>query len=716
MIRAMSARTPGQPVQLSAQDAERFKLARECFGRGEHARAAALLEALLSANPGFARGWFLLGYTEGLRGRFDAAVEPLERAVGLAQDEAEFRYYLAKAYASVGRRAEAVGALRETLARAPGHAGAHLDLGVNLQALGELEAAIAQLEQATRLEPRSAQAYRMLGTALREAQRLDEAEQALRSACGIDPGDAAARRSLGAVLKSQGRWDAAIEALNASLERAPGDPKTLASLAITLARAGRGAQAKPLLRRAHAADPAHAGVLGWLIRQQELDCEWAGLEALTQAARALLRSARRTIQPFVWLSRTGSGPEQHLAAALWAETLRPRRPRDAVPRAQARAGGRIRVAYLSADFHEHAMAQLMAGVFELHDRERFEVTAISLGAGRDDAMRARLVGAFERFVDVSAKSDPEVVRLIEALGVDIAVDLMGYTRGSRTAILAQRPAPVQVNYLGYPGTMGAAFIDYIIADAFLIPPGAQAHYAEKVVTLPDCFQANDARREIAAQAPPRREAGLPEDGFVFCCFNAPYKLNPAMFEVWMRVLQRTAGSVLWLAGASQTAIDNLRREAQRRGVDPGRLVFAGRTRTQDYLARYRQADLFLDTLPFNGGATASDALWAGLPVLTCAGEVYAARMAGSLLHAVGLPELVTDNLGDYEDLAVRLAGDAGLLRDTKATLARNRLGMPLFDTARFTRNLEAAYAAMWQIRQNGEAPRHIDLRAALARR
>ncbi|MDX1377177.1 MAG: hypothetical protein R3357_16545, partial [Burkholderiales bacterium] len=385
------------------------------------------------------------------------------------------------------------------------------------------------------------------------------------------------------------------------------------------------------------------------------------------------------------------------------------------PRAAALASrparARIRLAYVSADFYDHAMAVLMAGVFEHHDRDRFEVTALSLGAGREGAMRTRLLRSFERFVDAGGKSDRQVAGLMADAQIDIAVDLMGYTQNARSAIFAQRPAPVQVNYLGYPGTLGADFIDYVIADAFVVPHGAEAHYAEKVVRLPDCFQANDAKREVSDATPARSALGLPEDAFVFCCFNSDYKLNPALFDVWMRVLRRSPGSVLWLLGESDTAIANLRREAQQRGVEATRLVFAGRTRAPEYLARYRVADLFLDTLPFNGGATASDALWAGLPLLSCAGEAFAARMSGSLLHALGLPELVTRSLDDYEALAVSLAAERTRMQELKDRLARNRLRAPLFDTARFTRTLEAAYEAMWAIRQSGEPPRHIALRA-----
>jgi protein O-GlcNAc transferase len=708
----MSAQMPGKTPPLSAADAERFKRAGECFAQGEHDRAAQLLGALLETNPAFARGWFLLGYTEALRGRFAAAIERLERAVQLAQDEAEYRYYLGKAYASAGRRSEAVQALRDALALAPGLASAQLDLGLNLQALGDLDAAIPHFEAAARLEPDSAPAFNALGMALREAHRYSDAERAVRSACRLAAGDATSLRNLAAVLKSQRRWDEAVAALEQSLASAPEDAKSLASLGILLARAGRGPQAIEVLRRAHAKDPADAGVLGWLIRQQELACEWSELEALTRAAREQLHAARRTIHPFVWLSRSDSAREQRLATDLWAAKRRGARTRPGNAPSAPRVDGRIRVAYLSADFYDHAMAYLMAGVFEHHDRRRFEVTALSLGPGREGEMRSRLLRSFERFVDLSATSDQEAVQRIAGLGIDIAVDLMGYTLNARTAILAQRPAAIQANYLGYPGTMGGDDIDYIIADRFVIPRAEQEHYAEKIVCLPDCFQANDATRAIGERTPERGEAGLPADAFVYCCFNSNYKLNPTMFDLWMRLLRRRPGSVLWLLGESDAAVVNLRREARARDVDPARLVFAGRTRAQDYLARYRLADLFLDTLPFNGGATASDALWAGLPVLTCAGQAFASRMAGSLLHAVGMPELVTHSLADYEALAHRLADDRALLRETKAKLARNRLREPLFDTARFTRNLEAAYTAMWEIRRKGEPPRHIDIQAA----
>jgi predicted O-linked N-acetylglucosamine transferase (SPINDLY family) len=319
-------------------------------------------------------------------------------------------------------------------------------------------------------------------------------------------------------------------------------------------------------------------------------------------------------------------------------------------------------------------------------------------------MRERLKAAFERFIDVRQRTDREVAALLRDLEVDVAVDLNGHTQGSRLGALALRPCPVQVSYLGYPGTTGAEYVDYALADRFVVPEAQLAHFAEKVVYLPDTFQANDRRRTIAASTPTRAEVGLPERGFVFCAFSNAYKITPAVFDVWMRLLQRCEGSMLWLQGSEAAAGENLRREARGRGVDPQRLVFARRLPYAEHLARYRLADLFLDTMPFNGGATASDALWAGLPVLTCTGEAMAARMAGSLLHAAGMPELVTASLADYEALAHALAHAPPRVAALKATLARARDSCALFDTDRFRRHLEAAYVAMWEGAQRGEAP------------
>jgi predicted O-linked N-acetylglucosamine transferase (SPINDLY family) len=365
---------------------------------------------------------------------------------------------------------------------------------------------------------------------------------------------------------------------------------------------------------------------------------------------------------------------------------------------------KTRIAYLSANFHEHAVAYLAAGLFEAHDRQRFEITAVSFGPAAQGGIRDRLERAFDRFVDVGGDSDEEVAQMLAAAEVDIAVDLTGHTADSRTGILAHRPAPVQVNFLGYPGTLGAEYIDYIIADRFVIPPGEDAFYSERVVRLPDSYQVNDAKRRIAEGTPSRADAGLPETGFVFCCFNNNFKITPEIFDVWMRLLSQVDGSVLWLLEDTATAAANLRSEALRRGVDAERLVFAPRRAQDEHLARHRLADLFVDTLPYNAHTTASDALWAGLPLVTCMGSTFAGRVAGSLLHAAGLPELATRSLDEYETLALRLATTPPLLAAIRARLAEHRATCPQFDTDRFRRHLEAAYTTMLERHLAGLPP------------
>jgi predicted O-linked N-acetylglucosamine transferase (SPINDLY family) len=410
-----------------------------------------------------------------------------------------------------------------------------------------------------------------------------------------------------------------------------------------------------------------------------------------------VRRRQRVAVPFSFLAVSDSAVDQLCCAQVHAAHKFPAPP---APWSGRRYGHeRIRLAYLSADFHDHATARLTAGLFEHHDRSRFEVIGVSYGRQRRDAMRARLEKAFDRFVDVSSKADREVASLLREAEVDLAIDLKGYTQDARPGILAARAAPSQVSYLGFPGTLGAAFVDYLIVDRHLIREGEAAHYAEKLVYLPDSYQANDSAREIAPTVQERAAAGLPPRGFVFCCFNASYKIVPAMFDVWMRLLRDFDGSVLWLFEDNADAVRNLRREAGRRGVSGDRLVFAPRAAPPEHLARHALADLFLDTLPYGAHTTASDALWAGLPVLTCTGAAFAGRVATSLLQAIGVPELIAADLASYEARARALAGNPAELAALREKLARNRLTHPLFDTARFARNLEAAFVSIWQREQ-----------------
>ncbi len=375
-----------------------------------------------------------------------------------------------------------------------------------------------------------------------------------------------------------------------------------------------------------------------------------------------------------------------------------------LPARRGAAHDRLRIAYVSADFREHPVSRMIARVIERHDRARFAVTAVALNPSDGGALRRRLDAAFERTIDATRMSDRQLAARLDAEEIDIAIDLSGYTQNGRPAIFAARAAPVQVNWFGYPGTMSAPFIDYIVANSIVIPEAARHCYTEAIVALPEIYYANDAARAIPAAAPSRAEHGLPERGFVFSCFNAGYKLTPEMFERWMRLVAAVEGSVLWLYADNEWSRANLAREAEARGVAPERLVFAAPADWPAHLSRMRLADLFLDTLPYNAHTTASDALWAGLPLVTVAGRSFPARVAASLLTAIGLPELIADSPEGYESVALDLARDPGRLAAMKAKLERNRAAGKLFDAARFCRAIEAAYLAMWERHRSGQKP------------
>jgi predicted O-linked N-acetylglucosamine transferase (SPINDLY family) len=431
-------------------------------------------------------------------------------------------------------------------------------------------------------------------------------------------------------------------------------------------------------------------------------CDWQSLDAERTKISADIKAGRVVLDPTGNAVISHSLEEALQCARLWAGDIL-RSPAGRLWNGEIYRHDRIRLAYLSADFRTHATAFLMAGVFEQHDRARFETVAISYSADDHSPMRARLANAFDRFVDVRDRGDMEVAELLREMEIDIAVDLKGYTNEGRPGILNYRPAPVQAHYLGFPGTMGVDCVDYLIADSVVIPPEHRPFYTEKIAYLPDTYQCNDSKRAVATRIPTRIELGLPP-GFVFCCFNNNHKILPETFGIWMRLLTQVDGSVLWLLKDNDAVAANLRREAAARGISPERLIFAPRTDPALHLARQSVADLFFDTLPYNAHTTASDALWAGLPVLTLAGSTFAGRVAASLLTAAGLPELITHSPSDYEALALKLARDPAALAAIKAKLRANRNSCALFDTVRITRSLEAAYTQMWERAQHGLPP------------
>jgi len=435
-------------------------------------------------------------------------------------------------------------------------------------------------------------------------------------------------------------------------------------------------------------------------------CDWGDYESDVAGILDRIRRHEKVAAPFQALALSNSPGLQKTAAEIWVDARFPA-SRTLVEIAAPPAHQKMRIGYFSADFHHHATAFLIAELLERRDGSKFELTAFSFGPDTGDAMRRRLKASFDRFIDVGGMSDRDVAMLARNLKIDVAIDLKGFTEDARPNIFAMRAAPVQVNYLGYPGTMGAGYIDYLIADSTIIPPSHRPHYREKIVYLPNTYQPNDRKREISTRAFQRSELGLPRQGFVFCCFNGGYKIAPDVFACWMRILARVEGSVLWLLADNEIAVGNLRKEAGVRGVDADRLVFAPRMALPDHLARHRAADLFLDTLPYNAHTTASDALWAGLPVLTQIGETFAGRVAASVLNAARLPELITTSRDAYEALAIEFAANPAELALVKRKLDRNRLATPLFDSALFAKHLGAAYTMMCERHRAGLPPDHL---------
>jgi predicted O-linked N-acetylglucosamine transferase (SPINDLY family) len=659
----------------------------------------------VARKPQFAAALVERGHALLALGQTDEAVRSYDAALAVEPDNSDALSNLARTLLALGRAADALGAFDRAVALRPGDLALVSDRAHALVHQRRYPEALAAYEQAISLDPQHVDALLNRANLLAGMGRTDDAIAAYERTLEVAPDLARAWYGLGHILHSSSRREDAILAYERALDDDPAHAGALHNLGILKSEQKRFDQAAECYRRILAIEPGYRHAAGNLAEARAQICDWRDRPQLIERVEAGVRDGRTWCVPFVLLGLTDDRAAQAACAATHVADRHP--PCGALWAGESYRHDRIRVAYVSADFREHAVAFLIAGLLEQHDRARFEITAISLGASTSSRMRDRIEASCDRFVDVSTHADAAIAELIRAQEIDIAVDLMGHTGRSRLGVFARRPAPVQVNYLGYPGTSGASYMDYIIGDRFVIPDEHRANYSEKVVLLPDSFQANDSRRPRAAQIPTRAELGLPANGFVFCCFNNSYKITPKFFDTWMRLLRNVPGSVLWLVGGDPILEANLHREAASRGVEPARLVFAPRASYAAHLARFRQADLFLDTLPFNGGTTASDALWAGVPVLTCAGNAFAARMAGSLLRAAGIPEFVTHSHDEYEALALRLAKDPTLLASSRAKLGVNNEALRLFDTGRFCRHLEMAYVRMHELARMGEAPRHL---------
>ncbi len=635
--------------------------------------------------------------------RPDEGLASYDRAILLAPAFYDAHAGRAKALSSVGRHREALASCDRALELNAANVDAWCQRGGILLRIKRPGEALNAFDRALSLSPDSAEVHNNRGTALRALKRPQEALAAYEKALRLRPQFAEVYCNVANVGLDAGRYDEALKACERALSIRPDFLDALNIQGTTLRGLRRYEEAGTVYEKILAKDPRFGQALSHLLVSRAHVCNWLDREEQASQIIERVASGECASAPHAFLWICDSAPLQLKCARLYTQ--------EEFPAAQPLWQGegyrheRLRVAYLSADFADHPVAHLIAGVLERHDRSRFETFGLSLH--RDpagSAMQSRMQQAFEHFHDVSEAGDRDVAALLREREIDIVVDLTGHTRGGRLGILAFRPAPLQVNYVGFAGTSGASYVEYLIGDSVVIPGDQEQFFSERIVRMPHSFMPNDDRQPIAGESPRRRDLGLPEGGFVFCAFNNAYKLNPGMFEIWMRLLREAPDSVLWLRGEGAVRA-NLTREARARGVDAERLIFAPRMQAMDaHLARYRQADLFLDTLPYGGHATARDALWAGLPVLTCAGNSFAGRVAASLLAGLDMPELVTANLEDYALRALQFANSPALLAEIRAKLADRKSVCTVFDTDLYRQHLETAYRLMWERQQRGAAP------------
>jgi len=711
-----AAAIPGAPASVF------MRLGIALLNLDQHDAALGALQRALELDPANPDIHLNLGQVADRVGDFAGARQHFEAVLRLSPEHVEAMFNLGVICLNQNELASAREWFERVIAQSPRHADALVNLGLVAQQQQQPDEAIALLQRAIEITPSLGQARNNLANTLMLQGRIEDARTEYLAALRIAPGMTQAREGLATTCIALGRFKEGVVYLRELLRTDARQPAVLAALADALFELGEIDEAEATAKRALAIDPSVSGpyttladvhavrgeldltvatlrsgftqtgaiyFLGKLAFQLRRLCDWEDWHAAWQQLAVALPDTREVVSPFSLLCEPLTAAQQLAYARRLPEQLNINVDRDRRPPPRAHRE-RLRIGYFSSDFYENAVAYLVAEVLELHDRSRFEVFAYSYGPDDGSAMHARMRAACEHFIDVARDPDDVVAARMRANELDILIDLKGYTMGARPSILARRPCAIQVNWLGYPGTMGAGFIDFIIADPFIIPPAGESNYAERVLRMPHCYQPNDRKRPIAASLD-RTQYGLPERGFVFCTFNQGYKITPEVFACWMNLLRCTPDGILWLLAENRWTTENLRRSAQRHEIDPSRLIFAPKVPLSEHLARYRVADLALDTFPYGSHTTASDALWAGCPLVALCGETFASRVSGSILSACGLPELITYSLQDYERLAQQIANDPAFKNALRAKLESGKLGAPLFDSRTFTRDLESLY-------------------------
>ena len=693
---------------MQASTAQQIERAHDLLSHGKLESAERLLKQLLRRESNIGQAFYYLGLIDYQRKRFSKAVELIERAIALDEPDPSVYNNLGLALLAAGHIARAIEAFDQALSLDPVYVQAWFNRGNAWRECNKLQAAQVDYEKALALDPYLAVAHNNLGLVFRQNGELGKAIESFEDCLRVQPDYYLALNNLGLCQQLQGSTDLALQHYRSALELAPSYVEAQVNAGNLLQQAGRYAEALVYYRAAYRLAPQLDFLLGNLMQCKAMLCDWQDYNAQWRQIEKMTRQGLLPCTPFVMLSGCDDASlalqlakrysDRHVHAPLFS-TAQP------LTRSPSK---KLRIGYVSSDFKEHPVAYLMVGIIENHDRNDFEVFGFAIGQPGTDPLGQRICKGFDSFVDVSSMSDLQAIETIRSYELDIAIDLNGYIDGCRPGIFKARIAPLQVNYYGYPGTMGASFMDYIVGDPHLMPSGSDVFYQEKIIYLPESYQPSDGQRPIAHEPGSRADHGLPDDAFVFCCFNKPYKITPQVFDSWMQILAAVPKGVLWLQSNDATVQQNLRQFASKCGVNPDRLVFAGRVpTTAAHLARYRVADLFLDTYPYTAHTTANDALWVGLPVLGFSGETFSARVSESLLSALGLPDLVMRSIPNYQARAIELAHQPEEVSRLRERLSQAKKTSGLYKPAQITRWLESGLVSAHERHAHGLDPEHI---------
>ncbi len=724
--------------------------AQSSYQSGKLAEAANCCRQIIAAAPENADAMHLLGLSLAESGAFEEGIRWLKRALEKMPQSPDIHFNLGNIFQSRGRIQEASACFEAVIRIQPDHGSAYYNLGNLCLGQKRFEDAVAHFNRAKDIRPENPGVWHNLGVALTALGRLESARSCYLHAVRIEATPGVSLNSLGILLKDTGDlagardcfrkivsvrpdyvpgWtnlgnvclamsdlEAAEDAFTQALRLSPDSPEVHYNRATLLQERGLLEESLAEYRNTLALKPDYPVAACQLFLLARQGCDWPlaekwGVRVAEDTEKRIGRHEKPAEMPFVNIIRD-MDPDRNLQVArAWSRRFHGRRAQCPLDEKIDGGGKRdtLTIGYLSRDFRNHPVGLLVCGMLSCHDRTRFQVFGYAYGPSDDSDARKTMAAGCDRFFDIGVMSDRDAAEKIHRDGVDILVDLTGHTRGNRMGILAFKPAAIQVSYLGFLSSSGAPFMDYIITDRLATPPEEAPHYTEKFVYMPHSFMATDNRQAISDKVFSRKDFGLPENGFVFCSFNNPYKIDPAVFSCWMRILKGVPESVLWLFSKNDRTAANLKREAKARGVSADRLIFAGKVPLETHIARLRLADLALDTWCYNGGATTANTLWAGVPVISLPGDHFVSRMGASCLSAMGLRELIAKDEADYEHLAVHLGTHLEELGRLRTRVEECRNAAPLFNTPLFTRNVEAAYSAMWERYAAGKPPAQIAL-------